>query len=141
MPPIKPVTPKQSTTGKLQSPIMKCPDAYFLNKPCFCFQYLQKGKYHLDSCCGEDKVSLIERLVVLSGLTWLQMHSSHVHAYGVEKINRKQIHVALPSVVTDDISLIAIRFTGNNKPMLGFRSNNIFHILFLDHDFTLYDHG
>jgi hypothetical protein len=29
----------------------------------------------------------------------------------------------------------------NNKPMIGCREGRIFHILFLDRDFTLYDHG
>ena len=43
--------------------------------------------------------------------------------------------------LTEDVQrLIAFRFAGN-APMVGYRVQAIFYILWLDRDFTLYDHG
>ncbi len=46
----------------------------------------------------------------------------------------------MPSVVTEEVNLIAFRFCGK-APVVGFRARRIFHVLWLDRAFKLYDHG
>lgn len=46
-----------------------------------------------------------------------------------------------PSEMKPDADYIVFRFQGK-KPMVGFRdAYGVFHILWLDRNFTLYDHG
>lgn len=58
---------------------------------------------------------------------------------GFEKIEPSQVRQSLPSSVTEDVNLIAFRFSGK-APMVGYRDGQVFHVLWLDHDFSLYDH-
>lgn len=109
-----------------------------LDYPVFCLKYLQKD-FCLDDCQNEDKISLIDQLQKLSQLTWIEIQSSHRHGLGSEKIKQNAIRIALPPFITPDITLIALRFNGK-KAMVGYRSNFVFHILYLDINFTLYSH-
>ncbi len=61
------------------------------------------------------------------------------HGLGYERIEKNAIKCGIPSVVPDDTDLIAFRFAGN-APMVGYRKERTFFILWLDRDFTLYDH-
>jgi len=61
------------------------------------------------------------------------------HGNGKENIEQKRIRRPMPSIVTGDVKLWALRFSGK-KPMVGFRSGDVFHILWLDHSFDLYPH-
>jgi hypothetical protein len=47
----------------------------------------------------------------------------------------------IPNQVPEDVSkFIAIRFDGK-RPMVGVRIKNIFYVIWLDRDFTLYAHS
>jgi hypothetical protein len=107
--------------------------------PVFCLKHL-RGKYCLSSCEMAEKASFADTLHKLCKLKWSDIQRSHRHGVGCETIDRKQISQQLPSEATDDVALLAFRFEGK-KAMVGFRKNRIFHILFLDRDFTLYNHG
>lgn len=134
-------TPDVKTSGKIAKPGQAIKDPSFLLRPCFSFQHLQKGRFHLTACDDEAKICLIERLVKLSELSWTQIYSSKIHGFGAEKLHIKQLSAAMPSGITDEVELTAIRFSGKNQPMVGFRTGNVFHILFLDPGFSLYSHG
>jgi hypothetical protein len=107
--------------------------------PVFCFHYLT-GDYSLSKCDKEEKAALADTLHQLSRLTWGQIAGAPRKGAGYEIIARKAIKTGLPSHLSDDVNLLAFRFCAN-KPMVGYRERRIFHILFLDRDFTLYDHG
>jgi len=62
------------------------------------------------------------------------------HGLGYEKIARTSIRAPIPTDITDDVTFIAFRFYGK-APMVGYREGYIFHILWIDRDFTLYSHG
>ncbi|MBI2853307.1 MAG: hypothetical protein HYX87_00100 [Chloroflexi bacterium] len=47
--------------------------------------------------------------------------------------------VPIPSDITDDVQLLAMRFNGA-KAMVGYREDNISHIIILDPKFRAYDH-
>jgi hypothetical protein len=59
---------------------------------------------------------------------------------GCEKIARDAIRRPIPPGVTEDVTFLAFRFHGM-KPMVGYRVNEMFHIIWFDRDFTLYDHS
>jgi len=73
-------------------------------------------------------------------MTWKEISVANRKGMGYEKIARNALSVELPAHVTPDVNLLAFRFYGN-APMVGYRVKRVFHILFLDRDFTLYDHG
>ncbi|WP_439258024.1 hypothetical protein [Lonepinella sp. BR2271] len=109
--------------------------------PMFSFHQIGK-RYCLSSCQSGEKIDLIDTLHKLSQLTWQELINSNRHGLGTEKIAHSAIKgSSVPDFIIDqNITLIAFRFSGK-KPMVGYRENQIFHILWLDRDFSLYDHG
>jgi hypothetical protein len=107
--------------------------------PAFCFRYLQNG-WDLATLEQDEKLALVEKIVQIGGLTWQEIQGSHRHGNGHEKIARSSIRPGIPPCVTDDVQLIAFRFHGK-APMVGYRSDKVFYVLWLDRAFTLYDHG
>jgi hypothetical protein len=55
---------------------------------------------------------------------------------GYEKISKNSIRATIPSHIKDDVIFIAFRFYGK-APMVGYRKDLIFHILWIDRTFTL----
>jgi hypothetical protein len=52
---------------------------------------------------------------------------------------QKPIKATIPSHLQSDINLLAFRFCAK-APMVGYREGNVFHVVWLDRAFTLYDH-
>jgi hypothetical protein len=52
---------------------------------------------------------------------------------------RETFRPTIPPDVTDDVNFIAFRFYAK-APMVGYRSMEVFHIGWLDRDYSLYDH-
>lgn len=107
--------------------------------PIFCYRYLHKD-YGLDQCDPDEKRSLMERFVKLSQMTWNEIGKAHRHGLGHENIRIDQLRATCPTIITEDVKhLLAFRFQGM-KPFLGHRNRFIFHVLFIDRNFTLYGH-
>lgn len=109
------------------------------NYPIFCFKYMHKD-YHVDKCEREEKLSLLDRICKLSTMTWEQIQFAPKHGLGTEKISQDSIKCGKPLHITPDVTFYALRFDGK-KPMVGYKSDFIFHLVYLDRDFTLYNHG
>ena len=107
--------------------------------PYFSLRYLS-GDYCLSLCTRDEKAAFADTLHRLSKLTWAQIKSSPRHGLGCEKIERYEIRTGIPSHITEDVNIIAFRFSGL-KPMVGYRDRATFYVLWLDRDSTLYDHG
>jgi hypothetical protein len=73
-------------------------------------------------------------------MTWLQIKQAPRHGLGTEKIARNAIRRPIPTKVTEDVDLLALRYNGMT-PMVGYRDGRTFYILFLDHTMDVYDHG
>ncbi|OZC02409.1 hypothetical protein BSZ36_05115 [Rubricoccus marinus] len=129
--------PKPQRGAHVQAPSV--PEDYDKESPAFCLRHLQKG-YHLDDCSPEDKASFAMAQVTRSKLSWKQLRSAHRHGLGSEKITHDSINAGIPEQITEDVTLLAFRFSGK-KPMVGYREREIFRVVWLDHDFSLYDHG
>lgn len=131
-------TPKQ---GKRIAPPPTLPSLpnYDLEPPVFSFRYLDKT-HGLDSCDKEEKAALVSTLYKLSQLSWRELRLAPRHGVGYEIIDRNSFRVPIPKHISENVDLIAFRFSGL-KPMVGYRDEAIFHIVWLDRSFEVYDHG
>ena len=132
---------KEPKKGKRIAPPPPLPNTpnYDLEPPVFCFRYLDKT-HGLDSCDKDEKAALVSTLYKLSQLSWRELRLAPRHRVGYEIINRNSFRVPIPKHITEDVDLIAFRFSGL-KPMVGYRNEAIFHIVWLDRSFEVYDHG
>ncbi len=106
--------------------------------PIFCFKYLQLNSN------GDYKFyfEFIKRLNKLCNLTWNEINVSQRHGFGIEKLPVEQIKPKLPKFITPDVKyLLVFRANGDNRPFLGLRKDNIFHIIFIEERFgDVYNH-
>lgn len=109
-------------------------------KPLFSFEKMpERSGYSVDCCSSQEGAQVVGRMFKLGTMTWGQINQSGRHALGTEKIARSDIQVPIPPSVTKDATLLAFRYNGK-KPMVGYREGRIFHVLWIDHNFTLYRH-
>lgn len=106
--------------------------------PKFSLRYLQKD-FCIDCCEKNEKAALADRLFILSKISWADIRKADRHGLGSEKISRDSIKAPIPAHVTEDVEFIAFRFCGK-APMVGYKLNSTFYILWLDRVFKLYNH-
>ena len=102
----------------------------------FSFKHLQSN-YCVSKCTTDEKAAFSDQLRILGSKTWRELKQAPKHGIGFEKISH--LKVAIPKSIENEI-FIAFRFDGK-KPMVGYRCKQIFNIVYLDRNFTLYDHG
>ena len=102
----------------------------------FSFKNLQSN-YCVSKCTTNEKAAFSDQLRILGSKTWRELKQAPKHGIGFEKIN--YFKVAIPKSLENE-TFIAFRFDGK-KPMVGYRCKQIFNIVYLDRNFTLYDHG
>lgn len=108
--------------------------------PVFCLRYLQDS-FDLEVCEQRQQADFAKALRKRSQMTWRQIWAADRHGLGAEKISRGSIKAPIPPHITEDVDFfIALRFSGK-APMVGYRIRDIFHIVWLDAKFTLYDHS
>lgn len=107
-------------------------------KPVFSFANIQSS-HGLRECPEKDKIALLDKLGQLSQITWQEIFQNDRHTTGQEKISASSIKEPIPSCVKTDTNLIAIRYNGK-APMIGYRENEVFYILWIDYDFEVYNH-
>ncbi len=109
-----------------------------IEHPVFCLHYLDK-KYCLSKCDQVEKASFADKLRVLSQQTWGEITTNR--PWGYEKIkDRRSLSRNVPKGITEDLPIITFYFH-DKKKMVGCRNSSVFHIVWLDRDFSLYDHG
>ena len=110
-----------------------------IDYPIFCFRNLHPD-YSVETCELDDREKLIIKLTKLSQITWLDIQLSPKHGMGSEKINRTAIKPSIPLQITNDVdSFLALRYNGK-KAMIGYRSGPIFHLVYIDYNFSVYNH-
>ena len=107
-------------------------------RPHFSLEYLSSDNYR--SCETEEQAAFAGTLQKLGQMTWAEIAASHRHKSGTEIIERESLRIPLPSHITEDVNIIALRFSGM-KPMLGYRDRRILHILWLDRNYSAYKHS
>ena len=108
--------------------------------PSFSFNHFSEKGYGIGDCRLDDYGYMIKKLKTLGKSDWNTINNSARHGLGFEKIDKKILNAKLPSDVPEDVKLYAFRYNGK-KPMVGYREGDVFHIIFLDIDFSLYDHS
>lgn len=108
--------------------------------PIFAFDKMQDGSGYSVNCCnGEHRAAALSKIFILSKMTWSEIQNAPRHGLGTEKIHRSSIKAAIPANVTEDVTFLALRYNGK-APMVGYRDGRTFHVLYLDHTYTLYNH-
>ena len=108
--------------------------------PLFSFRFLQEVSFP-GFQDGSFFSKFLVRLKKLSELGWKEIEKSSRHSFGLEKIPHHLIRPSLPSAITPEIPLFALRATGDNRPFIGFRNGKVFHILFIETRFgDIYAH-
>ena len=113
------------------------------DSPVFCFKYLQDNS--LKNCQNTERlISFFQRCRKLGQLGWKEINKSHRHSFGTEKIPIKGLKPQLDNIpiITPEIKeLTVFRYTGDNRPFLGIRRENVFHVIFIEIDFNdIYNH-
>jgi|SRR6185312_4518197 len=112
---------------------------YNREKPTFCLRFVDP-QYCITACDRDDKAAFADKIRRMSGMTWNEIIQSQRHGMGFETIARKAIKRPIPAHITEDVTIIVFRFSGM-KPMVGYRDKGMFHIVWFDCAFTLYDHS
>lgn len=107
--------------------------------PWFCFHKLQRGRC-IQDCDQEQQAAVAETLRRLSQLTWGEITQAPRHGLGCEKIERDSIQVAIPPHITEEVQLLSFRCHGL-APMIGYRLDRVFHLIWIDKNFDVYNHG
>lgn len=140
MPRFRGAAPKPAKFGKSISAQTSPEDPDRL-PPIFSFEHMKAGNgYSVDCCNGDHKAALAARLFKLSQMTWLAIKQAPREGLGTEKIARNAIRPPIPSKITEDVHLLALRYNGR-APMVGYRDGRVFYIVFVDHTMDVYDHG
>lgn len=133
----------RSSAGKGRGRRFQAPDSRTENpdrlSPVFSLRHIQQD-YCISRCDQDDKAAFADQLALLSKLTWSEIKFAPKHGLGSEKIARSSFKVPIPNDVKEDVTFLAMRYNGR-KAMVGFRDRAVFHILWFDRDFTVYDHG
>lgn len=109
-----------------------------IDYPILCLHYLSQ-KYCITKCNRDEKAGFADAIRMLSQQKWSQIITNRVLDF--EKIrDRRDIREAVPQGLTEDLPIIGFLFH-DRKRMVGCRSGPIFHIIWLDRDFSLYNHG
>ena len=110
-----------------------------IEHPIFCLHYLDKD-YCLTKCNQEERAAFASTIRVLSTYSWNQIITNRIQDYEklTDKSKIKNGHI--PASVPKDASIIGFRFSGK-KRMVGYRKDCVFHIIWFDIKFKLYDHG
>jgi len=112
---------------------------YNREPPSFCLRYVDR-EYCITRCSDKDQLAFVDRMLKLSQMTWLDIIQADRHGFGREKIDRTAIRRPIAGHITEDVTFIALRFSGR-KPMVGYQRDRTFHIVWFDCAFDLYDHG
>jgi hypothetical protein len=108
--------------------------------PKFDFSTLQNG-FGIEELDKQAKLALLERLVKLSTFTWFTLVSNGKHAWGTEYLD---LNLIKPSTLLfpNEPKVCVLRYTGDNKPIVGRRVENIFEIYWIEKNHgDVYHHG
>ena len=130
---------RKGSKGALIRPTDTADESPYRNYPVFSL-YQMRSPHCIDDCEADDKKLFADALWKRSKMTWTDLTVTRKGGLGSEPIPRKAMKSPIPENITPEVNLIAFRFSGK-KAMVGYREGQIFHIVWLDHSFSVYDHG
>lgn len=106
--------------------------------PKFSFEKMASS-HSVSTCEHTEKAALADTLYKLGQMTWAEIMQAGRHQSGCEKIKWSQIKAQGKDAITPDSNVLAFRFSGM-KPMIGYRLDETFYVMWLDRAFNVYDH-
>jgi hypothetical protein len=107
--------------------------------PRFCLTHLEED-YGLDPMSKDQRSELILSLGIRARMTWAELLRSARHALGYEYIKRTSLIVGVPRQFDDRDKFMCFRYAGL-LPMVGVRTGDTFHIIWVARDFgQIYKH-
>lgn len=125
-------SPRMSTHEAPRRNSDKCP-------PVFSFQHLVES-HDIEKCSSEEKVRILHAIYKRSRINWEELKKIGRHKLGCEPIEQESLRVPLPRVVTPDTTILSFRCI-EMAPMIGFRDEDRFHVLWIDRKFDCYPHS
>jgi len=107
--------------------------------PAFCLKFAV-DTHSVNSLDKDGKADAAERMQKLSKMSWAEINQAPRGGLGFEKIARNSIKLPIPKGITEDVNFLAFRYSGK-KPMVGYRDEKVFYVVWFDHSFNVYDHG
>ncbi|MEZ9667437.1 hypothetical protein AB4284_07100 [Vibrio breoganii] len=108
--------------------------------PVFSLERLQSGGFCLQELDQEGKANFADAIFRRKDKMWKEIKQMPKHGLGFEKIAKSSIKAPIPKFITPDVEhFLAFRYHGK-KPMVGYRKNDIFYVLWFDNCFSLYNH-
>lgn len=110
----------------------------------FCFKHVDR-EHDVQKLCSKSNKKFVKgfvkKLQGLSQITMAEVQSSDKYSWGYELLKVKCLYKRLPTSLTEDVEQVHVfRFSDEGR-IVGYYSSNIFHVLFIDTDLCLYDHG
>lgn len=106
----------------------------------FSLKHIQPGKHCFSSLDKEQKAAFADSIFRRKDFSVVDLINSDRHGLGCEKIPIRQVKYPRPAIVTEDEDFYqAVRFKAK-APMVGFIQDNVFYVLWFDHDFKVYSH-
>ena len=133
---------KSSNNTKIKAVSQFGSDWYLSDDRHFSFSFTKmpdNTKYSIEKLDRLHLVHLIKKLRTLSKMTWADIKRSGRHQLGSEIIDKNSLNVKLPAELSEDIKILAFRYY-DKRAFVGYRTGKIFHILYIDYDYTLYKH-
>ena len=130
-------TPKADKSARLT---VIQPINYDKLPPIFSLEKIIGDKYCFSKLDDSDKKQFAESIFKRKNLSWNEIKKADRHGLGFEKISKNAIKGSKPKFITEDMNdFLSFRFSGM-KPMVGYRIQNIFYVLWFDLDYSLYKH-
>ena len=109
--------------------------------PSFSFRHLSDNdRFKFDACDTNEKCGIWDKLRILSQLTWQQIEHDKRHGNGTETLAKSAIRTSIPDCIDKAPVILAFHATGN-VPIVGFRDEAVFYIVWLDPKRKLYKHS
>jgi hypothetical protein len=110
--------------------------------PAFSFEKMQDGSGNSFNCCeDDDRLALVKRIFMLSREPWRKIRAAPNKGMGSEEISRRQIKHGIPKLVTDDVDYFHSLYYMGKKRFVGYKVGQVFYVLWIDHNFKVYNHG
>jgi hypothetical protein len=105
------------------------PVEYDLEKPIFSLRYMPyRGPCCITQFTEEKKSVILERLLRLSQSTWRELKRLP-RENGFEPIPNNRFKVPLPPILTEEVTILVVRFDGDGGRLAGFRDKDIYHVV------------
>jgi hypothetical protein len=118
------------------------------SSPWFSFRYICQKEFCVKKCSYEKLKAYSDKLRQLSILDWATIESSPHETNGVEMIEIRRLNASLPIEFSKHTHIHIFRFGGCGRVgsktsgrIAGIKENERFYVLFIDREFSLYDHG